>query len=428
MRRLDDLSALLRTFGPNPNVVMHSGCSEPTVLARRMAEEAPQLTGTRLFTLMPMGNSPYAAETITAHIDVKTFFPGLGLRSAFGAGRVHPLRYPLSEICPLFDRGELRADAIMVQVSPPDDTGRVSLGLSVDYMRSVLAQSPTVIAEINPHMPHTCGDTLIPASDIDWYVDGDTRPQELVSRRADDVDIRIARNIAGLVRDGAVLQVGIGSLPDRVLSQLGHLKHLGVHSGIVSDGIQPLIEAGVIDNAMKKRFRGVCVTAMACGTHSFYEFLDRNSSIEFHSCALTHDRDLLASIDNLCAINGGLQVDLRGNVTAESARGRRISMPGGLPDFAAGASRSRGGISIVGIRSAFADDDFSNIVVDFPNDVPVTVPSSDVDFVVTEWGVASLRNCDAAERAAALIAIAHPDHREQLERDWRQEKLVRLSG
>ena len=423
-----DLEGLLRTFGPTPNVVIHSGCSEPPLLARLLAEEAAELKGTRLFTLMPMGVSPYATEASTAHIDVETFFPGVGLRTAFGAGRVRPLRYPLSTICSLFDRGELRADAIMVQVAPPDETGHVSLGLSVDYMRSVLSQSPTIIAEINPHMPHTCGDTLIPASDIDWYVDSDTLPQGLASRPADIVDVKIAQNIAGLVRDGAVLQIGIGSLPDRVLSQLGHLKHLGIHSGVISDGIWPLIESGIVDNATKKRFRGVCVTAMACGTHPFYEFLDRNPSIEFHSSALTHNRDFLASIDNLCAINSGLQVELSGNVTAESVRGRRISMPGGLPDFAAGASRSEGGISIVGIGSAFADGRFSNIVMEFPDDVPVTVPSSDVDFVVTEWGVASLRNRDAAERAAAMIAIAHPDHREQLERDSRQRKLARRSA
>src|SRR5674476_1124900 len=180
-------------------------------------------------------------------------------------------------------------------------------------------------------------DTRLAVSEIDWFVDAMDAPQEVSPTPADAIDEQIARNVAALVRDGAVLQVGIGSLPDCVMGQLGHLKHLGLHSGIVTDPVRPLIEAGIIDNSTKRRFPGVGLTTMAAGTQSFYDFLHCNRAIEFHPCSLTHNAAVLAGIDGLCAINSALQVDLAGNVNAEFIDGRQISLPGGLPDFAAGA-------------------------------------------------------------------------------------------
>jgi 4-hydroxybutyrate CoA-transferase len=416
MKRLDDLARVIGSLGEGATVVLHSACAEPPGLAAQLAQQASLLTGVNLITLMPMGQAPYGEPRPASHLRVATFFPGKGLRAALDAGRARPLRYPLSAMPGLFDSGAIRADAVLLQVSPPDDTGSVSLGLSVDYMRAVLAQSPLVIAEINPRMPRTCGDTLLAASAITWFVDAAGGPQEVAPAPADAVDQQIARNVAGLIGDGAVLQVGIGSLPDCVLGQLGHLKHLGLHSGIVTDAVRPLIEAAVIDNSTKRRFRGVGVATMAAGTQAFYDFLDRNAAVEFHPCSLTHGAAMLAEIDGLCAINSALQVDLTGAVNAETISGRRISMPGGLPDFAAGARRTRGGVSIVALRSTFGRQGASNIVARLGDGSPVTVGAQDVDYVVTEYGVAALHDGTARQRAAALIAVAHPAQREALHR------------
>lgn len=418
MKRLDDVGALLARLGPGCTIVLHSGCAEPRLLARKLAEHAAAMRGARLLTLMPMGEAPYAEAAPAEQLDIATFFPGRGLRSPVNEGRVRALRHPLSAIPSLFDEGVLRADVVMLQVSSPDETGHVSLGVSVDYMRAVLAQSPLIVVEVNPRMPHTCGDTRVPVSAIDWFVDAVEPPQDVPASPMDAVDEQIARNVAQLVRDGSVLQVGIGSLPDCVLAQLGHLKHLGLHSGIVTDAVRPLIEAGVIDNSTKLLLPGVSVTSMAAGTQPFYEFLHRNNAVQFQPCSLTHDGAVLAAIDGLCAINSAIQVDLGGQINAEAVDGRLVSLPGGLPDFAAGASRARGGLSIIALRATFGKGRKSSIVAHLDATAPVTVPSHHVDLVVTEYGAARIRGLGAVDRAAALIAVAHPEHRESLEREF----------
>jgi 4-hydroxybutyrate CoA-transferase len=424
MKPLQDVGPLFARFGAGCTVVLHSGCAEPPLLARGLAAHAVSMRGARLLTMMPMRPSLYGEVEPAAQLDVATFFPGRGLRAALNAGRVRPLRHPLSALPRLFETGAVRADLLLLQVSRPDEAGHVSLGISVDYMRAVLAQSPVVVAEVNPRMPQTCGDTRLPTSLIDWFIDAIEAPQEVPPATADEVDQRIARHVAGLVRDGAVLQAGIGSLPDCVLAQLGHLKHLGLHTGIVTDALRPLIEAGVIDNSTKKRFRGISITSMAAGTQSFYDFLHRNRAIEFHPCSLTHGAGVLADIDGLCAINSALQVDLTGNVNAECIEGKQISMQGGLPDFAAGATCAKGGTSIVALRSTFGKMRTSNVVPRLAAGSPITVGPAAVDFVVTEYGVAAVRGLGAAQRAAALVAVAHPDHRENLERELAAMRLT----
>ena len=424
MKHLQDFGLLLASLDDGCTIVLHSGFAEPAQLARLLADHAVALRGVHLLTMMPMGDAPYGSREATAQMDVATFFPGSGLRTALDEGRVRPLRYPLSAIPDLFASRALRADVLMLQVSPPDETGHVSLGMSVDYMRAVLAQSPTIVAEINPRMPRTCGDTLLHVSQIAWFVEATAGPQEQAAVAPDGCDQQIAVGIAGLLRDGAVLQLGIGSLPDQVLAQLGHLKHLGLHSGIVSDGVRPLIESGVIDNSTKKLFPGVSVASMAGGTQAFYDFLHRNRKIEFHPCSLTHDVALLAGIDGLCAINSALQIDLAGQISAEAVAERRISLPGGLPDFALGASRARAGMSIIALRSSFGSGRTSNIRASLAVGVPVTIPPSVVDFVVTEYGVAPMRGASAKQRAAALISVAHPDHRETLQREFASSGLT----
>lgn len=414
MNRLDDIGAVFRPLQPGNTVCVHTGCSEPLVLTRHLAELAPQLDGVNVLTLMPMGPSPYGEAEPARHLVNRSFFPGKGLRKAFAQGLVEPLRYRLSEIPDLVRSGAVRADMLLLQVSPPDSTGHVSLGLAVDYMKDVLATRPVVIAEINPRMPRTSGDTLVHMSQIAWYVDVDYVPQEVAPTPADKVDAQIARNVAGLIGDGAVLQVGIGALPDQVLGQLGHLRHLGVHSGIVTDAIRPLIESGVIDNARKTFLPGVSVATMAAGTQDFYRFLDSNPLVEFHPSSVTHNAAILSGIERLTAVNSGLQADLGGSVNAEVAGGRIVSMIGGLADFAQGATRAPSGVSILALRSTFRDGQISNIVTALDEDVPRSLTPEDVDFIATEYGVAPVRGVSPEARARGLVAIAHPAFRDDL--------------
>lgn len=414
MKRLEGIGPLLDHLGPGRTVVLHSGCAEPPYLSRLLARNAADLRGTRVISFMPMGDSPYGEAVPASHLDVETFFPGKGLRAALTAGRARALRYPVSALPGLFDSGELKADVVMLQVSPPDASGQVSLGVSVDYMHAVLRQSPLVVAEINPRMPRTSGASGLPTASIDWFVDASDPPQEMPVTTADEIDARIAKNVAGLVSDGAVIQLGIGTLQDCVLGQLGHLKHLGLHTGIVTDAIRPLIESGVIDNSTKRYMPGVGVTTMAGGTQSFYDFLHNNQTLQFHPCSITHGAETLAKIEGLCAINSALQVDLAGNVNAETIGSRRIALPGGSPDFSSAAASVRRGASIVALRSTFGKDGSSNILRLLDPTTPVTVRASTVSFIVTEYGVACLRGADDEDRAAAIAAIAHPAHRDAL--------------
>ena len=365
---------------------------------------------------MPMGDPAYASPAAAANLELTTFFPGKGLRRALTEGLARPWRVPISAIPSIFDSGRIRADVVLLQLSPPDDRGYCSLGVSVDYMHAVLRQSPAVFAEINRNMPRTRGDTLVHASAIDWFIETASTVQEVPTPPPDEVDLRIAVHVASLVRDGAVLQVGIGSLPDCVLSQLGHLKHLGLHTGIITDAAVPLIEAGVIDNSTKTFKPGCSVTTLMAGTRRLYDFAHENPAIELHACSVTHGAEVLSSIDGLCAINGALQVDLAGNVNAEEVNGRKIAMPGGQPDFAAGACRSRGGISIVAMRSTSKGK--SNIVATLAAAAPITATAGVVDFVVTEHGIARVRGTGSPERAASLIGVADPAWRDELARQW----------
>jgi 4-hydroxybutyrate CoA-transferase len=415
MQRLTDLSAIARRLPARPTLVLHSGCSEPRTLIARLAEASSHFAGARVYTLMPMGEAPYAELPASAHFEVTTFFPGKGLRAAVTAGRAQTLRHSLSQVPGLFDRGEIRVHAVFLQVSPPDAQGRVSLGLAVDYMHAVLRQKPLVIAQINPCLPRTHGDAALDVRDIDYFIEASEAPQAVDPATGDDVDERIANNVAGLIEDGAVLQVGIGSLPDRVLGRLGNHRDLGLHSGIITDAVQPLMESGVINNRTKRGFCGISVTTMAAGTQRLYEFLDDNAAIEFHPCSLTHDVETLSRIDGLTAVNSALQVDLAGRVNAEAVAGRIISAPGGLPDFARGASRAPRGSSIVAVRACFKER--SNIVSRLAEDVPVTIDGEYIDYVVTEFGVADLRERSGRQCAQALIDVAHPSHQERLQRE-----------
>ncbi|NLZ17358.1 MAG: hypothetical protein GX087_06450 [Desulfobulbaceae bacterium] len=422
---LSSFSEIAARVGPSPVVVVHSAFAEPQRLLQQFAEAAPLFHGARLYCLMPMVVPPYARAGAIQHFKVTTFMPGAGLRQAVNKGqaRVEPCNF--AAIPQLFSSGKVRANLLLLQVSPSDASGQVSLGISIDYVAAVLAQKPLVVAQVNPRMPVTSGNTCLPVSALDYVLHHE---EDLVdtgtASSGDEVDQAIARHVAGLIEPGDVLQVGIGTLPDLVLGHLEHLHNLGCHTGILSAGWQKLIENGVVNNSTKKHFRGISIATMAGGNRCFYDFLHRNGAIEFHPCSLTHNLKTLVTIDGLCAINSVLQMDLAGNCNAEGVDGRVIAAPGGLPDFAQGASGAVRGKSIIALRSSFIHRQSGkrqgNIVASFNASTPISLSCQYVDYAISEYGVAALRGLSPTQRAKALIAIAHPEHRHQLRQQKKQ--------
>jgi 4-hydroxybutyrate CoA-transferase len=281
-------------------------------------------------------------------------------------------------------------------------------------MGAVLEQKPLIVAEINTQMPRTHGPVQLPSHAIHSAIDVDAPLHQNTPVQGDELELRIAQHIASLVNSGDVLQLGIGALPDMVLSQLGHLRHLGLHSGIVTDAVRPLIDAGVIDNSTKREHKGKCIATMAGGTAEFYRYLDGHPLFEFHPCNHTHSQPTLSRIEGLCCINSVLQVDLCANANAQTMAGRLIATPGGLLDFAQGASQAPRGKSIIALRSANRDGTVSNIVDSFDPETPRSLTALDLDYIVTEYGVAAVRGMSPEQLRRNLCAIAHPNFRDLL--------------
>lgn len=408
------MAPLIDALPAGARVVLHSGHAQPPLLAEMLAQHAPALHGVQVLATMPMVDAPYASAAALAHLKVESLMPGLGLRQAALAGSVNLLRHTVFDWPALFAKGDLRADVLMLQVSPVDADGRVSLGVSVDFMHAALASARCVVAEINPHMPDTCGHSRFPAERIDWFVPASHAVQTAKMLAPDAVDQRIAEHVAGLVGDGAVIQIGMGSLPEGVLARLGHLRHLGLHTGIFTDGMQALMESGVVDNSTKRFKPGVSMSTMAGGSADLYRYMHRNPAVEMHPCDLTHGAQVLAEIDGFCAINSALQVDLAGCVNAEWVGSRRMSLPGGLPNFAQGAMQAKKGLAIIVMRSVYGPDQRSSIVAQWTAPGPPTLLGDGYHCLVTEHGVAHLHGLSPRARAMAIARVAHPMWRDAL--------------
>lgn len=416
MKRIGGLSDLAPRLAAGTRVVVHTGCAAPPRLSGQLLELARGQGPFRLFDLTTIGAPRYLPGLEDGSLQLSTFVPGRAVRPSLSAGRVEVWRRPLSAAPGGFASGELGCDLLLLHLSPSGPEGRMSLGIAVDTIRAALARRPLVVAEINPRVPRTAGDTSIGPEEVDFYIDAGEPLQTVPLARGDETDVAIADHIAGLIRNRDVIQTGIGAIPDLTVMRLSHLSDLGIHTGIITEAIQPLIEAGVVTNANKTRFRGVSVATMAAGSESFYRFLNGNAEIEFHACDVTHAAETLAEIPQLCAINGALEIDLRAVANAESLDGRRISGPGGQPDFAGGAVLARGGKSIIALRATSRDGARSRIVPTLADDAPCTTAPSQITHVVTEFGVAEIAGLSGIALAHALAAVASPDFRPELRR------------
>lgn len=388
-------------------VVCGQATAEPLTLTQELVEQAAGLPPFRLM-VGPVFSDTFARGD-TSNIAFLSYGVIGNARKLARAGRLDVISSHYSTFCADFASGRHRADVVLVQLAESPD-GRLSASLSKDYVIDAARHARLVIAEINPDAPWTFGAEWPDDVPIHLRVIARQKPLELPSGQLDDVSKRIAANAAELIADGSTLQFGVGKIPDAILSSLSHARNLGIHSGLINDAVVDLIERGVVTNEHKGIDRGVTVTNQLIGTQRLYRFAHGNDRVTMQPAAYTHNYAILSRINHLVAINSALQVGLDGGVNAETLNGVTIGAIGGQLDFVRGANASPGGRAIIALP-ATAPDGSSRIV---PAVELVTTPRADVDAIVTEWGIAELRGCSLSERARRMIAIAAPEHRDQL--------------
>lgn len=397
-------------------VVVQHACAEPTYLIDAMVANAHAYENVEIVHMVAMGPAPYAQPGMEKHFRHNALFLGGSTRQAIADGRGDFTPCFFSE-APSFFESTLPVDVALITVTPPNEHGKCSLGISVDYTMAAVRHAKTVIAQVNPQMPFTGGPTTVDVADIHCFVPHEAPLITLAPPRIGPVEEAIGKNVAALVRDGDTLQLGIGAIPDAVLKFLTDKKDLGIHSEMFSDGVVELAEAGVITNARKTLHPGKYVVTFLMGTRKLYDFVDGNPDVYMAPVDYVNDPFVIAQNDNLVSINSCVQVDLMGQIASESIGLNQISGTGGQVDFIRGAARSKGGRSIIAMPSTVKGKT-SKIVPFLDHGAAVTTGRCDADYVVTEYGVAHLKGHTLRDRARALIQIAHPDFREELKAEY----------
>ncbi len=408
-------SIAMQAVQSNSRVWIQSGCGTPSVLVDALVDRAPDVHSVEIVHMMTLGSANYTNPEFQGHFRHRGLFLGANVRAAVAAGRADYTPILLSEIEGLFESGALPLDVVLMQVSPPDAHGFVSLGTTVDCTLTAVRYAKCVIAEVNPLMPRTHGDTFIHVSHIHAIVETTHPLLELPAEPITELHRRVATNVASLIPDGATLQTGIGGIPEAVLTCLHDKRDLGIHTEMCSDGVIDLIEAGIINGERKSLQRGKAVAAFVLGTKRLFDFIHDNACFEFRPISYTNDPFVVAQNDRMVAINSALQIDLTGQVCADSLGTRPYSGFGGQLDFIRGAARSRGGVPIIALPSTAIGGSVSRIVPMLEPGAGVVTSRADVHYVVTEHGIAYLHGKTLRERAEALIAIADPQFRQELE-------------
>ena len=385
--------------------------AEPLTLTRALVAQRQSLGRVRIF--LGIGLSDTLKPEHADHFHFMSYCGAGSNRNLARAGVLDIFPCAYSSFPDILKPGQPFADVVLVQVSPPDENGRYSLGLANDLLVAAIPGARVVIAEVNPLVPRTFGALTLSASDIDLLVHGSVPPIESPPGKASPVDMLIATRVADLIEDGSTLQFGLGGVADATLALLHDRRDLGVHSGIVGDGIVELAESGALTNAMKGRDFGVSITGLLIGTRRLYEFVDGNVALGMRGNSYTHGPEVLRSLNKFVAINSAIEVDLTGQVNAEVANGEYLGAVGGAPDFLRAAHLSRGGLPIVALPSMAGQR--SRIVARLSG--PVTTPRCDAGIIVSEHGIADLRGLSLAQRKRRMLDIAHPSQREMLERE-----------
>jgi acyl-CoA hydrolase len=424
MPKVADAAAAVQSIRSGMRVFVHGAAATPLSLLAALVERAGELRDVELIHLHTEGVPAWADPSHAEAFRVANLFVGGAMRRYVGNDRVDYLPCFLSEIPALLRSGRRPLDAALLHVSPPDRHGWCTLGTSVDVAKAAVDAAPILIAQINPQMPRVLGDGMVHIDRFAAWVEVDDVLPEAHAGTPDEVELAIGRHVAGLIEDGATLQTGIGKIPDAVLAQLGNHRHLGIHSEMWSDGMLPLLESGAIDNSRKVKHRGRTVSGFVMGSRRLYDFIDDNPSVLQLDIGYVNDPSVIRQNPRVTAINSAVEVDLTGQVCADSIGSRIISGVGGQMDFIRGASLSEGGKPIIALPSRTRDGR-SRLVPTLKAGAGVVTTRSHVHWVVTEYGVADLYGRTLGERAKALIAVAHPDDREALAREWAQLRTVR---
>ncbi|MCX7797526.1 MAG: 4-hydroxybutyrate CoA-transferase [Melioribacter sp.] len=401
-------------------IIVQPGCAAPLELINAMVNRKDELYNVEIYHILVVGDLPYVKPGMEKHFKHKAFFIGANVRQAINEGRAEFIPIFLSEVTLLFKRGIIQADVALIHVSPPDEHGFCSYGIDVGNIKTPAEKAKCVIAQVNKQMPRGLGNSFIHVNKIDYIVEVDLPLQELPQVDPDitsemlEIFDKIGRNVASLIEDGSTLQMGIGAIPDAVLRYLHNKNDLGVHTEMFSDGLIDLIEEGVVNGEKKTLHPGKVIAGFVLGTKKLYDYIDNNPIFEFHPQEYVNDPFLISQNYKMVAINSAIEIDLTGQVCADSLGTKFFSGIGGQLDFIRGASRSEGGKPIIALPSATKDLKFSKIVPTLKPGAGVVTTRGDVHYVVTEYGIANLFGKSIQERARALIEIAHPAFRDEL--------------
>lgn len=394
-------------------IVFSHACGEGQYLTDELVNQAERLENVEIVHMVAMGTAPYCQPGMEKHFRHNALFVGGSTRKAVEEGRADYTPCFFHEIPRLFTDGCLPVDVAFIQVSLPDERGYCSFGISVDYTQPAAQAAKLVIAQVNKNMPYTYGNG-IHLKDIDFIVEKDETLIELPPPKIGETERKIGEYVASLIHDGDTLQLGIGAIPDAVLSFLGEKKNLGIHSEMFSDGVVDLARKGVITNTKKTINPGKFVSCFLMGTRKLYDFVDHNEDVLIEAVDYTNDPFVVAKIDNIISINSAIQVDLMGQTNSEMIGNRQFSGVGGQVDFVRGASRAKGGKAIIAMPATAAKGKISKIVPLLDEGSAVTTSRNDIDYVVTEFGIASLKGKTLRQRAKALIEIADPKFKASL--------------
>jgi acyl-CoA hydrolase len=416
----------LRAVQDGDRVFIHGAAATPRPLVEALARRLPDLSNVETVSIHTVGDAPYTAPEQAGHVRHRALFIGQNVRAAVNAGRADYVPIFLSDIPPLFRNGAMPIDVALINVAPPDQHGYCSLGTSVDVAKAAAEHARIVVALLNPSMPRTLGDSFVHADLITHAVEADLPPHAAPPEPISDEERQIGEHIATLVEDGSTVQLGIGAIPNAAAAALRDHRDLGVHTELFSDGVVDLVEAGVITGARKNLHRGKIVSSFVSGSKKVYAFVDNNPGVELHPIDYTNDTSIIRRHDRMVTINSAIEVDLTGQVCADSIGTQFFSGVGGQMDFMRGAALSRGGKPIIALPSTAKGRTITRIVPTLREGAGVVTSRAHVHYVVTEHGIAYLHGRSIRERAEALIAIADPAFREELSR-YAHEHLGLLS-
>lgn len=417
--RLVSAEKAMESIKTGDNIYIHSVAAAPQALVNAMTERGKQLDGLNIYHLHTEGEAPYAAPELADKFHIHALFVGANVRKAVLEGRASYIPVFLSEMPILFREKHIPLNVALVSVSPPDRHGYCTLGPSVDATHAAIEMADIVIAQINKEIPRVQGDGFVHIDEIDFGVEHDAPLMEAAPGPINQVERAIGKHVAELIEDGSTLQMGIGSIPNAVLASLTNHKHLGIHTEMFSDGLLPLLENGVVDNSLKHSHPGKTVATFVMGTKRLYNYVDNNPGVVLLDCQYVNNTAVIRKNPKVVAINSAIEVDLTGQVCADSIGKNIYSGVGGQMDFIRAASLSPGGKPIIALPSTTKYGD-SRIVMSLKPGAGVVTTRAHIHYVATEHGVVNLYGKDMRARARRLISIAHPDHRETLERQARE--------